>query len=184
MPGGRDRMQAMTGTARTAASRRNGARSQGPRTAAGKARSARSALEHGLRARRLLLLDGEDAAEFRAFATRLQAELMPAGALQESLASRIVIAAWRSRRADRLEQALLGRYVALANDADPDPQAALGAGLIRDGHGARALETLLRYRGSALAEWFRALAALKRLQADAGPIDGPVPPSLPPPERT
>ena len=113
----------------------------------------------------------------------MQAELAPEGALQESLASRIVIAAWRSRRADRLEQALLGRYVALANDADPDPQAALGAGLIQDGHGARALDTLLRYRGSALAEWFRALAALKRLQADAGPIDGPLLPSLPPPER-
>ena len=101
MPGGRDRMQAMTGTARAAASRRNGARSQGPRTVAGKARSARNALRHGLRARRVLLLDGEDAAEFRAFATRLQVELMPEGALQESLVSRIVIAAWRSRRAAR-----------------------------------------------------------------------------------
>ena len=183
MPGGRDRMQAMTGTARTAASRKNGARSQGPRTAAGKARSARNALKHGLRARRVLLLDGEDAAEFRAFATRLQAELMPEGVLQESLVGRITIAAWRSRRADRLESALLGRYLAPAADADPDPHASLGAGLIRDRHGTRALDTLLRYRGSALAEWFRAVAALDRLQADAGLIDGPVPPSLPPPER-
>ena len=145
----------------------DGARSRGPRTVAGKARSARNALKHGLRARRVLLLDREDSAEFRAFATRLQAALMPEGALQESLVSRIVIAAWRSRRAARrsaptsvvgagsqarLEQALLGRYVALANDADPDPQAALGAGLIQDGHGARALETLLRDRGSALAD--------------------------------
>jgi hypothetical protein len=173
----------MTSDHRARASRQNGARSRGPSTATGKARSARNALRHGLRARKLLLIDGEDAAEFRAFATRLQAELMPVGALQESLVSRITIAAWRSRRADRLEAALLGRYLAPAADADPDPQAALGAGLIRDSHGTRALETLVRYRGSALAEWFRALAALKSLQAAAGSIDGPVPPSLPPPER-
>jgi hypothetical protein len=173
----------MTSDSRARASRQNGARSRGPRTVAGKARSARNALRHGLRAGKLLLLDGEDAAEFRAFATRLQAELMPEGALQESLVSRIAVAAWRSRRADRLEAALLGRYLALAKGIEPDPQVALGTGLIQDGHGARALETLLRYRGSALAEWFRALAALKGLQADAGPIDRPAPPSLPPPER-
>ncbi len=60
-------------TARALASRRNGARSQGPRTTAGKARSARNALTHGLRSRRQVLLHDEDAAELRAFAAALQA---------------------------------------------------------------------------------------------------------------
>ena len=46
-------------------------------------------------------------------------------------------------------------------------QDALGTGLIRDGNGPRALETLVRYRGSVLAELFRALAALKLLQAES-----------------
>ncbi len=45
---------------RARASRQNGARSQGPRTAGGKARSARNALTHGLRARKLILLDDEN----------------------------------------------------------------------------------------------------------------------------
>jgi hypothetical protein len=51
--------------ARVLASRRNGARSRGPKTAAGRARSAGNALKHGLCARRLTLLADEDAAEFR-----------------------------------------------------------------------------------------------------------------------
>ena len=42
-----------------------------------------------------------------------------------------------------------------------DPQAALGHGLMRDNYGPRALETLVRYRGTVLAELFRALGALK-----------------------
>ena len=38
-------------------------------------------------------------------------------------------------------------------------------GQMRDGHGPRALQTLIRYRGSVLAELFRALAALETLRA-------------------
>ena len=160
-------------TARAAASRRNGAGSQGPRTAAGKARSARNALTHGLRSRRQVLLDDEDPAEFRAFAAALQAELMPEGRLQADLAGRIVMAAWRARRADKLEAGLLGSYLAAAGPADPDPRVTLGTGLVQDNYGPRALATLLRYRGSVLAELFRSLAALKRLQAEARQPSGP-----------
>ena len=121
-------------TARALASRQNGARSQGPRTAAGKARSARNALTHGLRSRRQVLLDDEDAAEFRAFAAALQAELMPEGRLQADLAGRIVMAAWRARRADKLEAGLLGSYLEAA-PTDSDPRAKLGAGLVQDNYG-------------------------------------------------
>jgi hypothetical protein len=97
-----------------------------------------------------------------------------------------VTAAWRARRADRLEAALLGCHLgADAKDAG-SAQAALGAGLMRDGHGPRALETLVRYRGSVLAELFRTLAALKLLQAEACEVpesDAPdaAPTILPPP---
>jgi hypothetical protein len=153
--------------ARALASRRNGARSGGPKTAAGLARSSRNALKHGLRARRQVLLADEDASEYRAFQAAARAELAPAGALQTELAARIVTTAWRARRADRLEAALLGRYLRADALHAGDPQEALGTGLIRDGNGLRALETLVRYRGSVLAELFRALAALKLLQADA-----------------
>jgi hypothetical protein len=49
---------------------------------------------------------------------------------------------------------------------------ALALGLIRDCNGPRPLETLVRYRGTVLAELFRALAALKggdlKLDIDVG----------------
>ena len=175
--------------ARALASRRNGARSRGPKTAAGRARSSQNALKHGLRARRLMLLADEDAAEYRAFQAAARAELAPMGALQSELAARIVTTAWRARRADRLEAALLGRYLGADARQAGDPQEALGIGLVRDGNGPRALETLVRYRGSVLAELFRTLAALKVLQADAREVperDAPdaAPAILPRPRAT
>jgi hypothetical protein len=93
--------------ARALASRRNGARSRGPKTAAGLARSSGNALKHGLRARRQVLLADEDAAEYRAFQAAARAELAPIGALQSELAARIVTTAWRARRAARRSGATL-----------------------------------------------------------------------------
>ncbi len=59
--------------ARAAASRKNGARSRGPKTAQGKARSAQNALKHGLRAQKYVVLPDEDAAAFRALEAALTA---------------------------------------------------------------------------------------------------------------
>ena len=160
-------------SARALASRRNGARSCGPRTAAGKAQVAKNALKHGLSARHLVLLDDEDASAFAAFEAAARTELAPAGEFQADLVGRIVSAAWRARRADRLEAALFARHLATARPTDPgDREEALGLGLIRDANGPRALDTLLRYRGSVLAELFRALGALKVLQADSPAAEG------------
>jgi hypothetical protein len=88
--------------ARALASRSNGARSRGPRTAAGKARSAKNALKHGLCARKVIVAADEDAAAFAALEAALVAELAPVGPLQAVLAHRGVSAAWRLLRADRL----------------------------------------------------------------------------------
>src|SRR5688572_27129378 len=130
--------------------------SRGPRTPEGKARSAQNALKHGLRAQRFVVLTDEDGAEFRALEAALLEELAPAGALQAVLAQRVAVAAWRLARADRIEAELL---------ADQRGQPDLGRVLTRDGHGAPAFPTLLRYRGTALAELTRCLSALKALQA-------------------
>ena len=158
-------------SARALASRRNGARSRGPRTAAGKAQSARNALKHGLCAKKLLIVPEEDAAAFEALQAQLRAELAPVGALQAVLAQRIVSAAWRLLRADRLEAEVLAFR--------RDPGGDLGVALIRDGNGTRGFETVLRYRNAAIAEFLRAHKALQALQAEAKTAAGPDLPAAP-----
>jgi hypothetical protein len=149
-------------SARAAASRANGAKSRGPTTALGKARSAQNALKHGLCARKHVLLPDDSRAEFKALEGALLEDLRPEGALQTLLAHRLVAAAWRLARADRLEFGLL---------IGDDPRASAGRALVRDGRAAAAFATLVRYRGGAQAELFRTLKALKELQAAAAAAD-------------
>jgi hypothetical protein len=151
--------------ARAAASRRNGARSRGSKTPEGKARSSQNALKHGLRADKHVVLPDEDAAEFHALEAAMMEELAPTGALQVVLARRVAIAAWRLARADRMEAEVLA--VRGYDDAGP------GMALIRDGNGTRSFETLLRYRGAAMAEFMRALRTLKALQAEQAATELP-----------
>jgi hypothetical protein len=148
--------------ARAAASRRNGARSRGPKTPEGKARAAQNALKHGMRAQQCIVLPGERAAAFEAFEAALLADLAPQGALQTVLAQRIVAASWRLARAERLEAELFCE----ARLDGASPGLALALAVIRDGRRAGAFATLLRYRGSASAELWRALRTLKALQAE------------------
>ena len=61
--------------------------------------------------------------------------------------------------ADRIEADL---FQERGYGADANP----GLALIRDGNGTQSFETLLRYRGAAMAEFWRALRTLKALQAE------------------
>jgi len=164
-PGAAPRAAVPVTSARAEASRKNGAKSRGPRTEEGKARSAQNALKHGMRAAKYVVLPDEDAAEFAELEAALVAELAPVGALQTVLARRVAVAAWRLARADRIEADLFEerRY---ANGG-------VGLALIRDGNGTRSFETLLRYRGAAMAEFWRALRTLKALQAEQAAETGP-----------
>jgi hypothetical protein len=151
--------------ARAEASRKNGAKSRGPKTPEGKARSAQNALKHGMRAEKYVVLPEEDADEFAGLEAALIDELAPVGALQAVLARRVAVAAWRLARADRIEADLFAeRHLAGGG---------LGLALIRDGNGTRSFETLLRYRGAAMAEFWRALRTLKALQAEQAADTGP-----------
>jgi hypothetical protein len=153
------RAAATNGSARAAASRRNGAKSSGPKTTEGKARASQNALKHGLCAKKYLLLPGDSSARFDALESALMGDLAPEGALQTLLAHRLIAAAWRLQRADRLELELF-----CAHDAF---ERGLGRALVKDGRDACVFPTLVRYRGAAQLEFFRTLKALKALQAEA-----------------
>ena len=107
------------------AARRNGARSRGPVTAEGKARSSRNALKHGLAALEHFVLEDEAPSELEELAARLMAEVEPESEIEARLVKRMAIAFWKSERAERIEVALF----------DAAPEAPPAAGRLRVGGG-------------------------------------------------
>ena len=95
------------------ANRKNAKKSTGPRTPAGKARSASNAFKHGLLAQHILLYDSdpdEKESDFNILYDGLMAELQPRGFQESFLVERIVTCYWRLRRAYRHEsQAIVNR---------------------------------------------------------------------------
>jgi hypothetical protein len=79
------------------ANRRNAQRSTGPRTEAGKARSAKNATTHGTFCADLLL-PGEDEEELRALQRGIYTSFSPQDFMERELVDRIVAAQWRLRR--------------------------------------------------------------------------------------
>jgi hypothetical protein len=74
----------------------------GPRSDAGKERSSRNAVRHGLRSERPVI-PGEDADEWDAFRDAVVHDLDPATTLEHELAERAALQLWRLRRAARYE---------------------------------------------------------------------------------
>jgi len=87
------------------AARANGARSRGPTSAEGKARSSVNAFRHGL-CSPAVLAPGEDPEAFAALLAALRAEHRPADATADLLVERLAVALWKLDRCDRLEAQL------------------------------------------------------------------------------
>ena len=88
------------------ANQRNAQSSTGPRTPEGKSRSARNSTKLGLFTTHDLVRPEEEA-EYRELTAALWHDLLPDGALQQSLAIRIIRATWRLERCARVEESLL-----------------------------------------------------------------------------
>jgi hypothetical protein len=88
------------------ANQQNAKHSTGPRTEAGKRRSRRNAIRHGLRAE--TVIDTlEDAADCRAFERAIKSDYSPQTAIEGQLVSRLASLLWRLRRAVIVESGLL-----------------------------------------------------------------------------
>ena len=143
--------------AQSDASRLNGARSGGPASEAGKARSALNAVRHGLTGRTFFLLPDEDPAEFRSHEARWLAEWRPRDLAEQDAAELAVRALWREIRADRMEARLLADlFAADALEEEAARRAAKAAAM-------KALATLLRYRAQIGRESEAAMRALNAL---------------------
>jgi len=89
-----------------AANRQNAKNSTGPRTEAGKRRSRRNALRHGLTAETVIGVH-EDAAAYRALQRAVSADYRPQTNFETELIGRLVSLLWRLRRAVAIESGLL-----------------------------------------------------------------------------
>ena len=157
---------------KAASSRRNGALSRGPRTSAGKARSAANALRHGLTAEALVVLPGEDPAVFHELGARMRSTLAPEGELEARLVERVVGLVWRLRRLGTIEAGVIERHI--LKRAEPrmfapewerkvaaSPVATLGDAF---GYAADSLGTLSRYEVGLDRALYAAIHELQRLQ--------------------
>ena len=164
----------MPTNAQIKANRNNARKSTGPRTDAGKTRSAKNALKHGLLARDTVL-PGEDPADFDRQLSALEADIQPANSLEFELVRQIADSQWRMRRLTRLETGFLAaavddqrRYMEkrrpdeLRPGYDGETQLLGSAMLDR----TQALVHLARYDGHLSRRFFRAVKQLRDLRRD------------------
>ena len=108
---------AMASERQIAANRRNALKSTGPRTEAGKARSRRNAITHGLNAHIETLPDEEKGA----FEDRLnawKAALQPWTPYEDDLIRRLAGYSWRLDRAERVQTALIADAITDASETE------------------------------------------------------------------
>ncbi|MBI3684323.1 MAG: hypothetical protein HY235_28450 [Acidobacteria bacterium] len=98
--------------AQTAASRANGAKSQGPNTPQGKQRSSQNALKHGLRSP-AIVLSNESPQRYDQLFAAYHAEWCPIGQTENDLLLHMVHAQWRLRRLWAQETAILDSEIFL-----------------------------------------------------------------------
>lgn len=121
----------------------------GPRTVAGKARSASNAVTHGFTAQRLVVPE-ELRQQFQAFEQALHGELNPKGALEGLAFHRLLHAGWNLQRLAEMETQALA--------ASPDP--------FEDEKTAVKLERLARYRSRHERAYSSAMKEMRRLQTN------------------
>ena len=164
--------------AQIAASRQNGAKGRGPRSAAGKAASAQNARKHGLTATTAALLPDEDEAAFASHCEAIEAEHAPQGPTERALVGQLALVLWRMRRVEALEVEVLTarerrvseNYVGGYHPFSP---------LLWD---AGRLDTVLRYRAQLERSQTRLLKELgERKAVRAADDPPPAPPPIPVP---
>jgi hypothetical protein len=155
---------------RAATARANRAKSRGPITPTGKARSGLNALRHGLTSD-AIVVGAESAADFESLLTAYLDHLNPTSALETELITTMAIARWRLRRAASLETRMLTNEMRAHRDdirryltnADEDHKLAWTFQHM----GSSGINMLLRYEATLTRTHDRALRQLQLLREQA-----------------
>lgn len=167
---------------RSEASRQNGAKSKGPTTPEGKARSSQNARKHGYFSKANILLAGEDLAEYNALRQDYLEIYQPRNAEEADLVLDIVNARWRLRRAENDYARLIdieqdnpeNNWDETFSKLYPHERAALAL----DAIAARSPSTLLmihRTENTCHRVIFKAMKTLRDLRKDSPPVQTPPP---------
>ena len=152
---------------RSEAARRNGAKSQGPVTPAGKLKSSQSNLKHGLLAD-AFIIDGECTDAFTHLHTSLFERLQPEGPIELALVENMVMCRWRQMRLWAMEKSALNhemRKQAAANQAEDKPtRAALAYRALTDE--THSLDSLSRYETRFDRQFSRSLQRFNELRTN------------------
>lgn len=177
------------------ASRANGAKSKGPVTPEGKARSSCNAVKHGLNSE-VVVLPHEDRAAFEHLRAAYMERFHPAGQPEADLVETMASARWRLNRLVAIETRLFEKEMVL-HDAEIseqfkeiDAEGKLACVFERCANEGKSLALLMRYEGQINRTYDRAFRQLQALQKPAqaavgGPSCGQVPekPPLPAPPK-
>ncbi len=154
---------------RSTTSADNGAKSQGPVTAEGKARSARNAEKHGIYAHHIVLRS-ESTPAYEDLCTRYYQHFAPQSPLEADLVDQLIAATWKLRRFSSLETAALDHALATSTESvkqtystvDEETRAYLAYDQLAQANGTFA--SLTRAQAAQVRQFDRALRLLRAFQ--------------------
>ena len=149
------------------AARSNGAKSQGPITEAGKAKSSQNSLKHGLSGSRVVL-EHESQSDYDDLERSLINRFKPADTIERDLVQERAANRWRLRRIEEMESAVLTKAIhqqmeALGPDADRRQAQALAYAEVAE---SKSLRTLSRYSGQLRRAYEKAWKELEIIQKE------------------
>jgi hypothetical protein len=162
----------MSTPAQTLASQANGAKSYGPVTPQGRARSSQNSIKHGLSSS-VVVLAGESRQDFESMLAGFTDTLSPQSEIERELVFEMAACLWRLRRASRLEVVLLDTEIAkLQNEPGNElgADAALATAFMNLVAKGGPLAKLHTHESRLRRAYDKAAAELERLQA---PVDQP-----------
>jgi hypothetical protein len=159
----------MSSELKSQTARTNGAKSRGPITPEGKARSSANSRRHGLTAS--VLIDGESDEHFQLLLADFMAQFQPQTAVETDLVEVMAIARWRLRRLLSIETNLFElemvsrRKQINADFKGLDQQGRLAFVFQKLSDTGNSLALLIRYEGSLNRSYDKALKQLVQLQS-------------------
>ena len=154
------------------ASRNNGAKSHGPTSEEGKAKSSQNSVRHNLSGGHIVLLSNESPEEFKAHSYGYLDRFAPADHVERDLVNQMIAASWRLARISAMECSLveieMDRQRATHDQEFSflDSHARMTLSFFGNVDQAEAGAMLQRYQSAARRAYATALRMLKELQGD------------------